>query len=169
MKLFMALLIILVSLNIDHMVWGEPPLNIGTVDHGPVFSTWEGFEVDKCASIWLIKRFIDEDAIIKFFSKDEVLGEGIPFDTPDAKLRRYHNMSTFESILKQYRLEDPKLVYIGRIIHDIEVNIWERKVLDETAVVQETIVGIITQSKDNDTIIEESCKYFDFLYQKNRR
>ena len=131
-----------------------------------VFSTWEGFEVDKCSSIWLIKRFIDKNAVIKFFPKGEEIKEGIPFDTPDAKLRRYHNMSTFESILKHYKLRDRKLLYIGKIIHDIEVNIWERKALKETLMVQKAVNEIITNSKNNDKIIDKSLKYFDSLYIK---
>ncbi len=131
-----------------------------------VFSTWEGFEADKCASIWLIKRFIDKNAVIKFFPRGEVIKEGIPFDIPDAKFRRYHNMSTFESMLKHYNLQDPKLIYIGKIIHDIEVNIWEKKVFPETHKVQEAINTIIMNSKNNDEVIEKSCKYFDLLYKE---
>ncbi len=140
------------------------PSNILAGQKALVFSTWEGFEVDKCASIWLIKRFIDENAVIKFFPKGEQIKEGIPFDTPDAKLRRYHNMSTFESILKDYNLQDPKLIYIGKIIHDIEVNIWERKVLDETLTVQDAVNKIILKSKNSDEVIEKSSEYFDLLY-----
>ncbi len=129
-----------------------------------VFSTWEGFEPDKCASIWLIKRFIDKNAVIKFFPKGKVIREGIPFDTPDAKLRRYHNMSTFESILFYYQLQDPKLVEIGKIIHDIEINVWARKMMARSEDVQRAIRRIIAAAKDNKTVIEKSCQYFDSLY-----
>ena len=131
-----------------------------------VFSTWEGFEVDKCASIWLIKRFIDRDAIINILTKGEVVKEGIPFDTPDAKLRRYYNMSTFETILKSYKLEDPKLVHIGKIIHDIEVNTWEKKVFDETLKVQDTINNIMWHSKSSKEVIKKTLEYFDSIYKK---
>jgi hypothetical protein len=130
-----------------------------------VFSTWEGFEADKCASIWLIKRFIDKNAIIKFFPKDEIINEGIPFDTPDAKLRRYHNMTTFESFLKHYNLQEPKLNFIGKIIYDIEINIWEKKVFPETHKVQDEINKIILNSKNSDEVIKKSCNYFDLLYK----
>ena len=138
-----------------------------------VFSTWDGFEVDKCASIWLIKRFIDENAVIKFFPKGEIIKEGIAFDTPDAIFKRYHNMSTFESLLKHYRLRDPKLIHIGKIIHDIEVNTWEKKILEETLIVQDAVNKIIWNVKDRNEVIQKSCKYFDSLYQgivlKNER
>jgi hypothetical protein len=131
-----------------------------------VFSTWEGFEVDKCASIWLIKRFVDTNAIFRFFPKGETLTTGIPFDTPDAQLRRYHNLSTFESVLARYHMVDPKLLHIGKIVHDIEINIWEKKVMPETVNVQETVNGIIKNAKDNEEVIEQSMKYFDALYIK---
>ena len=145
-------------------------INCGITRHGLseqkvlVFSTWEGFEADKCASIWLIKRFIDKNAVIKFFPKGESVKEGIPFDTPDAKFRRYHNMSAFESLLKHYNLQDPKLIYIGKIIHDIEVNIWEKKVFPETHKVQDEINKIILNSRNNGEVIEKSSIYFDLLY-----
>ena len=135
-------------------------------DRPPVFSTWEGFEVDKCAAIWLIKRFIDERAVIRFFPKGELIQEGIPFDTPDAQFRIYHDTSTFESMLRYYKIEDARLLYIGQIVHDIEINIWEKKRLDETPVVQEGIVQIIRHSKNNDEVIKESCKYFNHLYER---
>ena len=131
-----------------------------------VFYTWEGFEVDKCASIWLIKRFIDRDAIINFLPKGEMINKGILFDTPDAKLRRYYNMSTFETILKSYKLEDPKLVHIGKIIHDIEVNTWEKKVFDETLKVQDTINNIMWHSKSSKEVIKKTLEYFDSIYKK---
>ncbi|GBD95916.1 MAG TPA: hypothetical protein ENG83_00915 [Nitrospirae bacterium] len=156
-SIFFILFVIVAYAGPDDVHAEEKPL---------VFSTWEGFEVDKCASIWLIKRFVDENAFIKFSPRGEEIKEGIPFDTPDAKLRRYHNMSTFESILKHYNLRDQKLLYIGKIIHDIEVNIWERKALKETLMVQKAVNEIITNSKNNDEIIDKSLKYFDSLYIK---
>lgn len=131
-----------------------------------IFSSWETFEVDKCASIWLIKRFINKDAEIKFFPPGSIITEGIPFDVPDAKFRRYHNMSTFESLMKHYDLKDAKLISIGKIIHDSEVNIWEKKVFDTTHVVGEKIISIINQSKTPAEIIEKSLQYFDLLYQQ---
>ncbi|MGA1875585.1 MAG: chromate resistance protein ChrB domain-containing protein [bacterium] len=41
-------------------------------EQSPVFSTWAGFEPDKCASIWLIQRFIHPEAVIKFFPVGEL-------------------------------------------------------------------------------------------------
>jgi hypothetical protein len=131
-----------------------------------VFSTWEGFETDKCASIWLIKRFVDKNAEIRFFPKGSKISKGILFDVPEARFRRYHNMSTYGAILKYYKLKDPKLIFIGKIIHDIEINVWEKKVLKETSSVQQAILTIIDQSGSPTEIIEKTCRYFDRFYDR---
>jgi hypothetical protein len=75
-------------------------------------------------------------------------------------------MSTFESILKHYQLNDPKLIYMGKIIHDIEVNVWERKLMPETYLVKEQVNTIISNSIGNTEIIEKSVKYFNALYNE---
>jgi hypothetical protein len=140
------------------------PAVVPGTGEGAIFSTWEGFEADKCASIWLIKRFINPQAMIKFFPKGQTIEEGTPFDTPDAKFKRTHDMSTFEWLVKYFRIEDPKVVHLGNIIHDIEINTWERKRFELSSRVQQTINDIIEQTKDNSEVIAKGCAYFDFLY-----
>jgi hypothetical protein len=131
-----------------------------------VFSTWDVFETDKCASIWLIKRFIDPKAEIRFSPHGTSITEGIPFDTPEAQFRRYATKSTYETLLEHYDLKDPQLKYIGRLIHDIEVNVWEKKVYNESTKVMEAIRLIIVQNEGNNkAITEKSLEYFDAFYQ----
>ncbi len=131
-----------------------------------IFSTWEGFEVDKCASIWLIKRFIDEEAIFRFFPKGHTIKEGITFDTPDAKFKRTYNMSTFESLMRHFRINDPKVAYISKIINDAEINIWEQKKFKETRMVLDAIGKIVAVSQTHEEVILKSCKFFDDFYKK---
>jgi hypothetical protein len=135
-----------------------------------VFSTWDVFETDKCASIWLIKRFIAPQAEIRFFPHGTSITEGIPFDTPEAKFRRYATKSTYETLLEYYDIKDPRLKYIGRLIHDIEVNIWEKKVYGESTKVMEAIRSIIVKNEgNNEAVMEKSLEYFDAFYQSQER
>jgi len=130
-----------------------------------VFSTWDVFEADKCASIWLIRRFIDPQAEIRFFPHGTSITKGIAFDTPEAKFRRYATKSTYETLLEHYDLKDPRLKYIGRIIHDIEVNIWEKKVYTVSTKVMEDIRSIILENEGNNkAIMVKSLEYFDEFY-----
>jgi hypothetical protein len=138
---------------------------IHATDKTSLFSTWEGFEADKCASIWLIKLFIAPEAEIRFYPQGEWNMAGIAFDVPNARFRRYHNKATFETLLEHYRLKDEQLSYIARIIHDIEVNIWEKKLMAETLEVQNAMHEIIMQT-DSKKIIADCQGYFDRLYER---
>lgn len=133
--------------------------NMARADEKTIFSTWDTFEVDKCASIWLIKRYIAPQAEFRFFKKGEPITEGIEFDTPSASFRRFHNKSTFETLLEHYHLNDEKLLYLGRIIHDIEVNIWEKKIMKETPVMEMAVAAIISEP-DKEMIVDECIRYF---------
>ena len=62
-------------------------------------------------------------------------------------------MFTFESLLTHYRLQDLKLIHIGKIIHDIEANIWEKKAFKETLIVQDAVNKIIWNVKDRNELI----------------
>ena len=129
-----------------------------------VYVTLEGFEVDKMASIWLIQRFIDQEAKFKFVAKGDKLPAGERFDMPESSLRRTATQSTYEVLLSHYTIKDKLLRYIGKIIHDIEINTWERKRLAQTHEVQLMIGSIIQDADNNEKKIERSTSYFDRLY-----
>lgn len=129
-----------------------------------IFSTWEGFEADKLASIWLIKRFIAPGASIMIFPKGHIIKEGTQFDTPNAEITRRFNKSTFESFLDHYRIKDNKLINIGKLIHDSEINTWERKLFKRTREIELRVLEILLKEKKNEEIIKKGCEYFDHLY-----
>ena len=160
---------IIVVANILMLIIAFYPHDIYAESQTHVFATWDIFEVDKCASIWLIKRFVDPQAQIRLYQKGKYIKDGILFDTPDAKFRRYHNASTYETLLTHYKLGDMHLIYIGKIIHDIEINLWEKKALPETPVVQQAVTEIINSSATPDEIITRSMAYFDGLYKELTR
>ena len=129
------------------------------------YVTWEQFEPDKCASIWVIKRFIATDAEILFFKRGTTPPDGIPFDTPNAEFRRLHNKSTFETLVDGYSLSDPQVNYIARLIHDMEVNVWERKALPETRRVEAELVDLVSNS-DVEHLVSACLAYFDSFYDR---
>ena len=51
-------------------------------------------------------------------------------------------------------------------MHDIEVNVWEKKTLPETRTVQHAVIEIIISSDTPDEIIYRSMAYFDGLYKE---
>lgn len=136
----------------------------GTGAGEAVYSTWNDFEADKLASIWLIKRFIAPEAQIEIYSKGEIIKRGVQFDTPYADLSRKFNLSTFESLLRYYKINDARLNRMGEIIHDVEINVWEEKAFENSREIAVNISVIIEESNSNNEIINRSLKYFDGLF-----
>jgi len=133
-----------------------------------LFSTWENMEADKCASAWLIKRFIDRKAAFRFYKHGKLIKKGIAFDTADAKFRRRPMKSTYEMLYDNYKLaklKDKGLIAIGEIVHDIEVNKWDRKRRKETPAVQKALHIIMKKNRKNPQgCIDQAMHYFDKLY-----
>jgi len=111
----------------------------------------------------LIQRFVAPNAKIRFYPKGELLTEGVSFDTPDSEFRRYHNKSTFETFLEHYKITDKKAIDIGNIVHDIEINIWEKKALSKTIEVMNEINQLRKDLNlnDHERIIQTCVSYFD--------
>ena len=82
--------------------------------------------VDRVACPWLITRFVDNKAEFLFVPKSEVQRiaeeEGaIPFDVPGAELGHADGRCSFESIIRRYKLADPALLRLARIVHAADV------------------------------------------------
>lgn len=82
--------------------------------------------VDRVACPWLIRRFVDSQAEFLFVPKsqiDQVAVEtgAIPFDAPGVKLGHHEGRCSFESILLEYRLEDPALQRLAKIVHAADI------------------------------------------------
>ena len=144
----------------------SPPEEVH-VKAGQIYVTWDALETDRLASIWLIKRFIDPEARFEFVPEGTLITNGIPFDTPDAEFRRYHAISCFQSIVRQHPTDDPAVIRIGEITHDIEINFWGEKRFDESVVLNERIRAIVAaNSNDTAACVSASIRVFDELSEK---
>ena len=91
--------------------------------------TREHVKVDRVACPWLIKRFVDKDAEFLFVPEGELLAaasreNATPFDATrlrEVKLNHRGDRCTFEAILEDFKLTDPALVRLGRIVRATDV------------------------------------------------
>jgi hypothetical protein len=83
--------------------------------------------VDRCASAWLIKRWIDKDARFAFISKeDPIPARAIAFTLPKADIKPVEGeATTYDALLERYHVKDDLAVAIGRFIHDFEIDAEE--------------------------------------------
>lgn len=88
--------------------------------------TRKNAHVDRVACPWLIRRFIDSEAIFLFVPVEEVMivaerDQAIPFDVKGVELGHVDGRCSFESILVKYAVTDPALHILGRIVHGADI------------------------------------------------
>lgn len=89
--------------------------------------TRENANVDRIACPWLIKRFVDAEAVFLYVPSDQVMAvaerEGaIPYDVPNVELGHVDGRCSFESIMLKHELMgDAGLVGLAKIVHAADV------------------------------------------------
>lgn len=136
-------------------------------------STWvtrKGIHVDRMASAWLIRRFIDPQARFKFVSAKGYgpeTGE-VRFDMFEAEFTHEGDRCTFEVLMDRLGLTDPALRPIAEIVHDIDLK-DSKFGRQETAGIDRLIAGIAMAHKDDETRLAHASTVFDDLYEYYRR
>ena len=75
--------------------------------------------VDRLACVWLIRRFINPAAVIRYATDTEP-GE-VAFDMRDGEFGHRGNLCTFETMIAAFRLNEPALPVIAEIVHEIDL------------------------------------------------
>src|SRR5215471_9068533 len=90
---------------------------------GRTWVTRKGVHVDRIASAWLIRRFIDPSGRFKFvFAKGyKPEPHELRFDMFDAEFAHEGDLCTFELLLQRFDIGDNSLRRIAEIIHDIDL------------------------------------------------
>lgn len=89
--------------------------------------TREGARVDRIACPWLITRFLDPAPVFLFVPPETVLAvaarEGaVPFDVPGVELGHHGDRCSFDAFLDAYRLDDPALRALARIVRGADTD-----------------------------------------------
>jgi hypothetical protein len=137
---------------------------------GRVWVTRQRVFVDRIASAWLIRRFIDPAARFKF-----VPGKGyaprageLRFDMFEAEFTHEGDSCTFEVLLVKAGLNDPALTAIGEIVHDIDLK-DSKFAREETGGIAHLVAGLCLTSKDDAQRIERGAAVLDDLYEYFRK
>ncbi len=134
---------------------------------GATWITRKGIHVDRIASAWLIRRFIDAEAHFKFVDPEgyrpRSRGGELRFDMFEAEYTHEGENCTFETLLSRFRLGDPALRVIAEIVHDIDCK--EAKFgRPETPGVERLIAGIAKQHAADTARLEYGLVLWDALY-----
>ncbi len=137
---------------------------------GRTWVTRKGVHVDRIACSWLIRRFIDPDAIIRFApGKGYVPKPGeLRFDMFEGEFTHEGDRCSFEVLLARTGLSDPALQAIAEIVHDIDLKDG-KFARDEAAGIARLIAGIAMANSDDEQRIAQGAPVFDNLYEYFRK
>ena len=138
------------------------------VSEPPRARTWvtrKGVYVDRIASSWLIRRFIDPKAKFKFVAgrEYEPAKNELRFDMFDGEYTHAGERCTFEVLLERFDLTEPALVAIGEIVHDLDMKDDKHR-RPETAGIEHVIAGIAMAHGRDEARIERGNAVLDDLY-----
>jgi hypothetical protein len=145
---------------------GGPGLPKLTNVHGRTWVTRKGIHVDRIASAWLIRRFLDPAAKLKYVeAKGYVPAPGeLRFDMFDAEFTHEGALCTFEVLLARWGKPDPGLRRIAEIVHDIDLRDG-KFAREETAGCAALITGICLQHRDDDARLGAGAAALDALHR----
>lgn len=137
---------------------------------GKVWVTRKGIHVDRIASAWFIRRFIDSDARFKFVPPKGYKpqpGE-LRFDMFEAEFTHEGDRCTLEVLIERTGVNDPAVSLIAEIVHDIDLK-DSKYSRQETAGIDRLIAGIAMAHKDDETRLARGAAVFDDLYAYFRK
>jgi hypothetical protein len=134
--------------------------------HGRTWVTRRGVHVDRIASAWLIRRFIDPEARFKFVSDKGYVPEPgeIRFDMFEAEYTHEGDHCTFEVLLARLGQPEPALQAIAEIVHDIDLKDGKFG-REEAAGIKTLIAGIAAATDDDSRRLERGATVFEDLYK----
>ncbi len=142
----------------------EAPLSTAQY-RGRTWVTRAGVKVDRMASAWLIRKFIDPQARFRFVAAKGYQPEGdeLRFDMFDAEFTHEGDLCTFEVLVQRFGLQDPALQAIAEIVHDVDLKDAKYR-RQEAPGIGQLVSGIAAAQADDEERLRRGVALFDDLY-----
>jgi len=132
------------------------------------WATRAGIHIDRAASAWLIRRFIDPDAFFEFVTGPAEVSPGsVPFDMRGVEFGHHGHDCTFETLLRRHHLDDAVLWRIAEIVHEADLD-DERFDAPEAPGLDTALRGLSMVCHDTQ-ILTITGPLFDGLYEFFKR
>lgn len=145
-----------------HFQDGQPERLTLTDFQKKTWATRQDLWVDRLASAWLIRRFIDRKARFVWLEHvKDCPANALGFDFDGARFTHIGHRVTFETLLASFGLEnDAALMRIGAIIHALDVG----GDAPEAAGFEMLLKGLKARIQDDDALLRQGGQMLDDLY-----
>jgi hypothetical protein len=153
-----------------HFSPDEPlPLHTGirqlerTAYRGKLWATRHRVWVDRIASAWLIRRFIDPEArFLWIHTPQDCPADAIGFDFDGAAFTHTDHRVTFEVLVASFGLAtDPALTRLGMLVHALDVG---GVPVPEAAGFEAILTGVRASCTDDDQVLTAMTPVLNALY-----
>lgn len=129
--------------------------------------TRERPKIDRLACPWLIKTFVDKEAVFLYVPFGDVCEkakelDAIPFDIPNVEFTHYNEQSTFDYIIKKYKIEDPAISIMAQIIRGADTD--RHDIAKESAGLWAISAGLSYNITDDYKLLETGMVIYEALY-----
>ncbi|MCX7167174.1 MAG: chromate resistance protein [Rhodocyclales bacterium] len=154
---------------------GEPSAKAGVIRRlasadfsGRTWATRKSLWVDRMASAWLIRRFIDRKAKFLWLDNPKKCPKAaLGFDFDGAAFTHVGGRVTFEVLAASFGLDsDPAIARIAAIVHCLDVG---GVPVAEAAGIEAVLAGARAAAPNDDKLLTEASRLFDNLYQNYRQ
>lgn len=149
------------------------PMPATTLPESPKARVWvtrAGVYVDRIASAWLIRRFVDPEAQFRFVAPRQYHPEPgeIRFDMFEGEFTHDGDLCTFETLCRHFALRDAALKAISEMVHDIDCK-DDKFGRVETPGLQLVLDGIARANAADEDRVARGVALFDELYAQLRK
>ncbi len=132
---------------------------------GRVWVTRTSPHIDRLASAWLIRRYVDPKARFKFVVPpyQPRSAKEVRFDMGEAEFTHFGDWCTFETLMKRLRLAEPALTQVAEIVHDIDLKDRKFARLEAPGLAQ-IVKGLCRKHGGDQERVEAGLLLFDSLY-----
>ncbi len=116
--------------------------------------------VDRMASAWLIRRYLDPEARFDFAERPTT--DAVPFDMFGVEFGHQGDACTFEVLARRFAIDDPAVLRIGRVVHDLDLRDG-RFGEPETAGIGLLVEGLRHAHPDDRELLERGIALFESL------
>ena len=119
--------------------------------------------VDRVASAWLIKRFIDPEAVFVFAPPGEFPPDAIAYDAPGVELSHQGEDCTFETLIKRASLRDRRLTRLAEVVHEADLRDGKYP-HEEARGIDVAIRALLAAAADDHQVLAQGMTLFEGLY-----
>jgi len=128
--------------------------------------TRERPKIDRIACPWVIRRFIDPNAIFFYVPTAEVFEvakrEGaVAFDIPGAPIEHEGNRCSFDTLLSRFRLDEPALLAVATIVRGADTD--RHELAPEAAGLHAISLGLSLTHHDDNAMLDQGMVLYDAL------